>query len=73
MAERFDQREPVSASATVSNRRPATYMNVWPGAANTVIHLPGPGLPQLISCPDVTVVFSRPAAANTKLSEPEQS
>ena len=44
--ERFDQRLPVWASATVSKRRPATYMNVWPLLANTVIHLPGPGSPQ---------------------------
>ena len=72
-AGRFDHREPVCASATVSNRSPATYMNVWPALANTVIHLPGPGAPQFISAPDTTVDLSRPAAANTKLIDPEQS
>ena len=55
-AGRFDQRDPVSASATVSNRRPATYMNVCPALANTVTHLPGPALPQVSSSVESTVV-----------------
>ena len=72
-AGRFDHRLPVCARATVSKRSPAMYMNVCPLLANTVIHLPGPGLPQLISSPEVIVVLRIPAAANTKLIEPEQS
>ena len=67
------QREPVTRVPLVSKRTPATSRKTWPGFVHTVIHLPLPGRPQLMSGPDASGPSSRPAEASAKETEPEQS
>ena len=57
----------------VSKRTPATSRKVCPAFAHTVIHLPLPGEPQLMSRPESSGPASRPADASAKETEPEQS
>ena len=59
-----DQRVPPSASATVSNRHPATSIHTWPALAYTVIQRPGPGSPQLSNAPETIGEVTSPAAAS---------
>jgi hypothetical protein len=48
-------------------------MNTCPSLAQIVTHLPLPGSPQDISCPDVNVELRSPAEASANETEPEQS